>query len=50
MLHNCHATIRMVPFFATAEPAFINELVTKLRFDFYQPEDVIVSEGTIGMI
>ncbi|XP_022670324.1 potassium/sodium hyperpolarization-activated cyclic nucleotide-gated channel 1-like isoform X3 [Varroa destructor] len=48
MLHNCHATIRMVPFFATAEPAFINELVTKLRFDFYQPEDVIVSEGTIG--
>ncbi|XP_003739592.1 potassium/sodium hyperpolarization-activated cyclic nucleotide-gated channel 2 [Galendromus occidentalis] len=48
MLHNCQATIRMVPFFANTEPAFINELVTRLRFDFYQPDDVIVSEGTIG--
>ncbi|OQR74347.1 potassium/sodium hyperpolarization-activated cyclic nucleotide-gated channel 2-like [Tropilaelaps mercedesae] len=48
MLHNCQATIRMVPFFERTESAFINELVTRLRFDFFQPDDVIVSEGTIG--
>ncbi|OQR69847.1 potassium/sodium hyperpolarization-activated cyclic nucleotide-gated channel 4-like [Tropilaelaps mercedesae] len=48
MRHNCEETVRSVPFLAKADPAFVNELVTHLKFHFFQPDDVIVSFGTVG--
>ncbi|XP_003746241.2 potassium/sodium hyperpolarization-activated cyclic nucleotide-gated channel 2 [Galendromus occidentalis] len=48
MRHNCEETVRSVPFFAKADPHFVNELVTRLRFNFFQPDDLITKFGTLG--
>jgi CRP-like cAMP-binding protein len=37
-----------VPFFANADPHFVSDVVTKLRFEVFQPGDLIIREGTIG--
>lgn len=37
-----------VPFFAKADPDFVNAVVTKLKYEVYQPGDIIIKEGTIG--
>lgn len=37
-----------VPFFANADPNFVNDVVTKLRYEVVQPGDVIIKEGTLG--
>ena len=46
--HNCRALVASVPFFTNADPAFVSEMVSKLRFEVYQPGDYIIKEGTIG--
>lgn len=42
--------ISSLPFLSSAEPAFLNELVTHLKFELYQPDDIITSHGTVGKI
>lgn len=37
-----------MPFFTNADPNFVSEVVTKLKFEVYQPGDFIIREGTIG--
>jgi hyperpolarization activated cyclic nucleotide-gated potassium channel 2 len=37
-----------VPFFSNADHKFVSDVVTKLRFEVYQPGDLIIREGTIG--
>ncbi len=37
-----------MPFFATADQNFVSDVVTKLKFEVYQPGDLIIREGTIG--
>jgi hyperpolarization activated cyclic nucleotide-gated potassium channel 2 len=37
-----------VPFFSNADHNFVSDVVTKLRFEVYQPGDLIIREGTIG--
>lgn len=37
-----------VPFFANADQNFVSDVVTKLRFEVFQPGDIIIREGTIG--
>jgi hyperpolarization activated cyclic nucleotide-gated potassium channel 2 len=37
-----------VPFFANADQNFVSDVVTKLRFEVFQPGDLIIREGTIG--
>ena len=37
-----------VPFFSNAEPEFVSSVVTKLRYEVFQPGDIIIKEGTIG--
>ena len=37
-----------MPFFANADPHFVSDVVTKLRFEVFQPGDLIIREGTIG--
>lgn len=37
-----------MPLFANADPNFVTAMLTKLRFEVFQPGDYIVREGTIG--
>lgn len=37
-----------MPLFANAEPNFVTAMLTKLRFEVFQPADYIIREGTIG--
>lgn len=37
-----------MPLFANADPNFVTAMLTKLRFEVFQPHDYIIREGTIG--
>lgn len=37
-----------MPLFANADPNFVTSMLTKLRFEVFQPGDYIIREGTIG--
>ena len=37
-----------MPFFSNADPSFVSDVVTKLKFEVFQPGDIIIREGTIG--
>uniref|UniRef100_H3CZ73 Hyperpolarization activated cyclic nucleotide gated potassium and sodium channel 2 n=1 Tax=Tetraodon nigroviridis TaxID=99883 RepID=H3CZ73_TETNG len=44
---NCRKLVASMPLFANADP-FVTAMLTKLRFEVFQPKDYIVREGTIG--
>ncbi|CAF3589604.1 unnamed protein product [Rotaria socialis] len=46
--YNCRSLVSSVPFFSNADPNFVSDVVTKLRFEVFQPGDQIIHEGTIG--
>lgn len=46
--YNCRSLVASVPFFAKADPDFVNAVVTKLKYEVFQPGDIILKEGTIG--
>ncbi|CAL1535595.1 unnamed protein product [Lymnaea stagnalis] len=46
--HNCRSLVASVPFFTNADPSFVSEVVSKLKFEVYQPGDYIIREGTMG--
>ncbi|CAF0880985.1 unnamed protein product [Adineta steineri] len=46
--YNCRSLVSSVPFFTNADPNFVSDVVTKLRFEVFQPGDQIIYEGTIG--
>ncbi|XP_055882984.1 potassium/sodium hyperpolarization-activated cyclic nucleotide-gated channel 4-like isoform X4 [Biomphalaria glabrata] len=46
--HNCRSLVASVPFFTNADPSFVSEVVSKLKFEVYQPGDYIIKEGTMG--
>ena len=46
--YNCRSLVSSVPFFTNADPNFVSDVVTKLRFEVFQPGDQIIHEGTIG--
>ncbi|KAH7966821.1 hypothetical protein HPB49_019746 [Dermacentor silvarum] len=48
MKHNCRATLRAVPFLSHVDPGFVSDLVTRLRYEFFQPGDVIIQQGSVG--
>ncbi|XP_078490968.1 potassium/sodium hyperpolarization-activated cyclic nucleotide-gated channel 2-like [Ciona intestinalis] len=45
---NCRHLVASVPFFSNAESDFVTEVVQKLKYEVFQPKDVIVREGEIG--
>ena len=45
---NCRSLVASVPFFTDADPNFVNDVVTKLEYEVFQPGDVIIQEGTVG--
>ena len=46
--YNCRSLVSSVPFFANADQNFVSDVVTKLRFEVFQPGDLIIREGVIG--
>uniref|UniRef100_A0A672HR78 Hyperpolarization activated cyclic nucleotide gated potassium and sodium channel 2 n=1 Tax=Salarias fasciatus TaxID=181472 RepID=A0A672HR78_SALFA len=45
---NCRKLVGCMPLFANADPNFVTAMLTKLRFEVFQPGDYIIREGTIG--
>ncbi|XP_061576922.1 potassium/sodium hyperpolarization-activated cyclic nucleotide-gated channel 3-like [Cololabis saira] len=45
---NCRKLVASMPLFANADPNFVTSMLTKLRFEVFQPADYIIKEGTIG--
>ncbi|KAM6106508.1 potassium/sodium hyperpolarization-activated cyclic nucleotide-gated channel 3 [Pterocles gutturalis] len=45
---NCRNLVANMPLFANADPNFVTAMLTKLRFEVFQPGDFIIREGTIG--
>ncbi|XP_034387617.1 potassium/sodium hyperpolarization-activated cyclic nucleotide-gated channel 1 [Cyclopterus lumpus] len=45
---NCRKLVATMPLFANADPNFVTAMLTKLRFEVFQPADYIIREGTIG--
>ena len=35
--YNCRALVASVPFFTNADPSFVSEVVTKLKYEVFQP-------------
>ncbi|CAG5136098.1 unnamed protein product, partial [Candidula unifasciata] len=46
--HNCRSLVASVPFFTNADHSFVSEVVSKLKFEVFQPGDYIIREGTMG--
>ncbi|CAG9766482.1 unnamed protein product [Ceutorhynchus assimilis] len=46
--YNCRSLVASVPFFANADSNFVSDVVTKLKYEVFQPGDIIIKEGTIG--
>jgi len=46
--YNCRSLVASVPFFTDADPNFVNDVVTKLQYEVFQPGDVILHEATVG--
>ena len=40
--------MKIVPFFADADPNFITSVVTRLTFEVFLPGDYIIHQGTFG--
>ncbi|CDR18388.1 unnamed protein product [Oncorhynchus mykiss] len=45
---NCRSLVAHMPLFANADPNFVTAVLTKLRFEVFQPYDFIIREGTVG--
>ncbi|XP_012721231.2 potassium/sodium hyperpolarization-activated cyclic nucleotide-gated channel 1 [Fundulus heteroclitus] len=45
---NCRSLVANMPLFANADPNFVTAVLTKLRFEVFQPSDFIIREGTMG--
>ncbi|KAL6107718.1 hcn2 [Pungitius sinensis] len=45
---NCRKLVATMPLFANADPNFVTAMLTKLRFEVFQPADYIIREGTVG--
>ena len=43
--YNCRALVASVPFFTNADPSFVSEVVTKLKYEVFQPGDIIIKVG-----
>ncbi|CAN8029070.1 unnamed protein product, partial [Ixodes persulcatus] len=47
--YNCRSLVESVPFFANADANFVSDVVSKLKYEVFQPGNVIVKEGTLGI-
>ncbi len=47
-MYHLGGLLQAVPFFSNAQPEFLEELVTLLRFEVYLPEETICKKGRKG--
>ncbi|XP_066234070.1 potassium/sodium hyperpolarization-activated cyclic nucleotide-gated channel 1 isoform X2 [Saccopteryx leptura] len=45
---NCRKLVATMPLFANADPNFVTAMLSKLRFEVFQPGDYIIREGAVG--
>lgn len=45
--YNCRSLVASVPFFANADPDFVSDVVTKLKYEVYQPGDLIIKGALV---
>uniref|UniRef100_A0A8C7YLQ9 Hyperpolarization activated cyclic nucleotide-gated potassium channel 1 n=1 Tax=Oryzias sinensis TaxID=183150 RepID=A0A8C7YLQ9_9TELE len=45
---NCRKLVATMPLFANADPNFVTGMLSKLKFEVFQPYDYIIREGTVG--
>nr|VZI30692.1 unnamed protein product [Spirometra erinaceieuropaei] len=45
---NCRALVASVPFFSFGDENFVSDVLRRLQFEVFQPEDVIIKQGTCG--
>ncbi|KAM5171428.1 potassium/sodium hyperpolarization-activated cyclic nucleotide-gated channel 4 [Mantella aurantiaca] len=45
---NCRKLVASMPLFANADPNFVTSMLTKLKFEVFQPGDYLIREGTVG--
>nr|XP_023684461.1 potassium/sodium hyperpolarization-activated cyclic nucleotide-gated channel 1-like [Paramormyrops kingsleyae] len=45
---NCRKLVATMPLFANADPNFVTSMLSKLKFEVFQPNDYIIREGTVG--
>ncbi|XP_054040380.1 potassium/sodium hyperpolarization-activated cyclic nucleotide-gated channel 1-like [Rissa tridactyla] len=45
---NCQKLVATMPLFANADPNFVTAMLSKLRFEVFQPGDYIIREGAVG--
>ncbi|KAM8827707.1 potassium/sodium hyperpolarization-activated cyclic nucleotide-gated channel 1 [Spinachia spinachia] len=45
---NCRKLVATMPLFANADPNFVTGMLSKLKFEVFQPNDYIIREGTVG--
>lgn len=48
LVHNVHSLLSKVPFFCSANMAFLTDVVTKLKFEVFLPGDYICTRGRKG--
>ncbi|XP_003742439.1 potassium/sodium hyperpolarization-activated cyclic nucleotide-gated channel 1 [Galendromus occidentalis] len=47
--HNCQTALRSVPLFSSVvDELFLSDLVRVLKYEFFQPSDLIIKRGTVG--
>ncbi|XP_007542569.1 potassium/sodium hyperpolarization-activated cyclic nucleotide-gated channel 2-like [Poecilia latipinna] len=46
--YNCRGLVANMPLFANTDPHFVTVILTKLRFEVFQPGDYVIREGTLG--
>ena len=47
--HNCQDLVNKVSFFAVADENFVSAIVTRLKFEVFLADDVIIHEGELGL-
>nr|XP_060617449.1 potassium/sodium hyperpolarization-activated cyclic nucleotide-gated channel 1 [Anolis sagrei ordinatus] len=45
---NCRKLVATMPLFANADPNFVTAMLSKLKFEVFQPGDYIIREGAVG--
>lgn len=48
VIHNCRSLIQIVPFFRDMSEAFMNCVITRLKFEVFLPGDYIIRQGMFG--
>ncbi|XP_018428058.1 PREDICTED: potassium/sodium hyperpolarization-activated cyclic nucleotide-gated channel 1-like [Nanorana parkeri] len=46
--YNCRKLVATMPLFANADPNFVTAMLSKLKFEVFQPGDYIIREGAVG--